>query len=189
MSKGRVSWKSFMKSETTSVSFLLCVLLVTVIVEGRIEIFSWPIKQVVRDCETDSDSKINLKNWKIEKVVSGKKKKQQFNKDKCKLPCRQKCFSKYRMGDNWVSQWSYDFLHPVQMQPFNDTEPMEKSHPQKWLFKQEALILVIMLLLDSKSVVSKPIRCWRFSWIADGPSFTTDTAIQQEMLKLLDWYR
>lgn len=51
-----------MKSETTSVSFLLCVLLVTVIAEGRIEILSWPIKQVVRDCETDSDSKIKLKN-------------------------------------------------------------------------------------------------------------------------------
>lgn len=81
MSKGRVSWKTFMKSELTSVLFLLHVLLVTLIVEGRIEILSWPIKQVAGDCETGSDSKINLANWK---VVSGKK-MQQFNKDKCKL--------------------------------------------------------------------------------------------------------
>lgn len=51
-----------MKSETTSVSFLLHVLLATVIVEGRIEVLNWPTKQVVRDYETGSDSKIKLKN-------------------------------------------------------------------------------------------------------------------------------
>lgn len=62
LSKGRVSWKTFMKSELTSVLFLLHVLLVTLIVEGRIEILSWPIKQVAGDCETGSDSKINLAN-------------------------------------------------------------------------------------------------------------------------------
>lgn len=175
-----------MKSEITSALFLLHVLLVILMVEGRIEILSWPIKQVTGDCETGSDSKINLKNWE-----SGLwKKKQQFNTDKCKLPCKQKCFSKYRMGDYWV-KGPMIFLHHAQMWPFNDTEPVEKSHPEKWLFKGWAGGVGIShyVAIGLKSVIPKPVRCWHFSWIADGPGFITGTAIQQEMLKLLDWHR
>lgn len=59
-----MSWKIFTKSEITSVLFLLHVLLVTLMVEGRIEILSWPIKQVGGDCETGSDSRIKSTNQK-----------------------------------------------------------------------------------------------------------------------------
>lgn len=59
-----------------------------------------------------------LKKWSLEK-----KKKELFNKDNCKLPCRQKCFSKYRIGDYWVSQQSHDVLHPAQMWPLMTLNP------------------------------------------------------------------
>lgn len=62
--KGRGFLKTLMKSDITSVLFLYVVLPVTWMVEEGLQILSWPIKQVVRDCETGSDSKINLKNRK-----------------------------------------------------------------------------------------------------------------------------
>lgn len=187
MSKGRMSWKTFMKSGITSVLFLLHVLLATLMVEGRIEILSWPVKQIAGDCETGSDSKIN---WQIEKVLSGKK-KEQLNKDKCKLPCRQKCFSKHRMWDYWVNQWSYDFLHPAQMWPCNDTEPMEKSHPEKWLFRGwgggvdiSHYVAIGLKVCDFKTgkLLTLQLAC-RWTQLHHWYS------MQQEMPKVLDWYR
>lgn len=129
-----------------------------------------------------------LTNWKS---ALWKKKKEQLNKDKCKLPCRQKCFSKHRMWDYWVNQWSYDFLHPAQMWPCNDTEPMEKSHPEKWLFRGwgggvdiSHYVAIGLKVCDFKTskLLTLQLAC-RWTQLHHWYS------MQQEMPKVLDWYR
>lgn len=59
-----------MKSEITSVLFLLHVLLVTLMVKGRIETLSCPIKQVAGDRLRLQNKIGKLKKWSLKKKSS-----------------------------------------------------------------------------------------------------------------------